>query len=853
MKRLLCLLVAAAMTASLNAAPVNRTEALRTASTFMKLMQEEQSLPVESIREVELQRSWQLDRLFIFTGDHCFVILSGDDRALPILAYSLDGPFDTEDLPENLLSWLQGYNQEIQYLVEHQVEAPEAVQTAWLTLAQGKLQQPLNRSEVQPLMSSKWGQGYPFNYSCPDECVTGCVATAMSQIMRYWEYPNKGTGSHSYYHTTYGTLSANFGNTTYDWDHMTSSPTSSCSLLEKQALGTLCYQAGVAVDMDYGPDASAASSYDAPDALKQYFGYSSEAMMVEKSDYTDAGWKNLLKGELDLSRPLYYSGNNATSNGGHAFVCDGYDVRDYFHFNWGWKGNHNGFYMMGALNPDEETDLNYINKVIIGLHPVSYALAAPTNLSAVVQGHDVRLSWTASSGAASYNVYRNGDLLASGVTGTTFVDENPGYGSYTYYVKALKSNGDRSPRSTAVAAQLVYSIPAPTEVTGQFHHDNASLTLSWNMSVLQEDKLHYGMGPYAASGYGYPNPYPTYWAHRYPVSMLVPYAGMKITSVEVYLRATGNYTLYLYAGSASGPDELLFQQPFSCVATGENLLEFANPVALDYEHDLWVVFYAPTTIQYPAAYCNYNGSGLANASYISYNGSTWNSHAENQISWMIEVYLEAPEYTYKISKNGTVIADYVTGLEYEDGQLTSGTTTYQVQAVCEGETSGFSDACSISLVEITTSVNNPAGGAVDNGGLYQEGENVNLHAYPNTTAGYVFKEWQEGGVSVNTNPTYSFVATVDRDLVACFANNHGVDDLQASLVLYPNPVKSSLRIEGLELLSVKVYSLDGRLLMAPSCESTFSMTLDMNDLKAGQYLLELTTPEGVVRKMVVKD
>lgn len=853
MKRILCLLIAVAMMASLDAAPVNSTEALKTASTFLRLMQEEQSLPVESLREVDLQRSWQLDRLFIFTGDHCYVILSGDDRALPVLGYSLDGPFDTEDMPENLLWWLQAYNQEIRYWEEHLVEASETVRKAWETLAQGKLPLPLNRSEVQPLLNTKWGQGQPFNYLCPNSCVTGCVATAMSQIMKYWEYPNKGTGSHSYYDPTYGSLSANFGNTTYDWDHMTAAPTSSCSLAEKQALGTLCYHAGVAVEMEYGPDASAASSYAVPDAMKQYFGYSSEAEMVEKSNYTETGWKNLIKGELDLSRPVYYSGNNSTSTGGHAFICDGYDNLDYFHFNWGWKGNHNGFYMMGSLNPDDETDLNYLNRVIKGLYPVSYALAAPTNLNAVVQGHDVRLSWTASSGAAYYNVYRNGDLLASGVNGTTYVDVNPGYGKYTYYLKAVKSNGDRSPRSSTADAQLIYSIPAPTEVTGQFHHDDASLTLHWSMPTPQEDKLRYGTGPYAGSGYGYPDPYPTYWAQRYPVSSLVPYAGMKINSVKVYLRATGSYIFYLYAGKAWGPEELLFQQPFNCVETGENILQFSNPVALDYENDLWVVFYAPTTVRYPAAYCNYSGSGLAYASYISYNGSSWNSHADDNISWMIELYLEAPEYTYKVTKNGTLLADNLTELSYVDGSLTSGTTLYKVQAVCEGETSGFSDACSISLVGITTSVNNPAGGTVDSGGLYQEGDNVVLHAYPNTNAGYVFKEWQEGGLSVNTNPTYSFVAAVDRDLMACFANNHGVDDLQASIALYPNPVKSSLTIDGLELLSVKVYSMEGRLVMAPTCESATSMTVDMKDLRAGQYLLELTTPEGVVRKLIMKE
>lgn len=846
MKRILFLLMAVVTMMSLNGAPVSHVNALKMASNFMKVRMEEKALPVETLVEVSLDRSLQLEHLYVFTGDHSFVILSADDRAMPVLGYALDRPFSTENIPVNMLSWLQGYENEIRYLEEHRIEAPDSVREAWDALAQGTLWQPVNRTEVLPLIASKWGQHEPFNYYCPNNCVTGCVATAMSQIMKYWEYPNKGTGGHSYNHPTYGNQSANFGNTTYDWDKMTFTPNESCPLAEKQAIGTLMYHCGVAVEMDYGLEISSSYSADVPDAMIQYFGYNPGTVMDEKDYYTDAGWKTLIKDELNQSRPVYYAGNNATSTGGHAFICDGYDNRDYFHFNWGWTGNHDAYYMIGSLNPTNAIDLSYLNRIITRMYPASYALQAPTNLRATVDGNDIRLTWNAAAGASSYNVYRNGSLIATRVSGTSYVDAQLGYSTYSYYVKALNSNGDRSPRSSSVEAQITYSIPAPTAVTGQFDHDKASVKLSWEAPMPETAELHYGLSNYeGASGYdGYPN----YWGQRYPISTITPLAGMSISDVEAYLRVAGDYYVYVYTGNELGTEELLYSEGFRCPSEGYYDLEFSTPVALDYSHDLWVVLYATASISHPAVYCSYGGAGSENAAYLSYSGDSWYTFDDGR-SWVMNIILEAPYLTYKVTRNGTVLVDNLEDAEYEDNHLVAGDLSYRIQTNGLGMTSNPSEAYAISLADIQVTVDVPAGGEVSGGGLCKVGDNITLRAVAH--AGYQFKGWKENGATISTNPNYSFVVNADRDLTASFQRNNGVEDLQDSFVFYPNPAKSQLRIESnFVIQKMELVALDGAAVIVKEINAT-ELDCDVTDLARGVYFLRLVTEAGVITKKVV--
>lgn len=285
-----------------------------------------------------------------------FVIVAGDDAIIPILGYSGESNFDPKNIPENAAKWLEGYKKEISFIISHHIPAADGIKNQWMRLkANGALyNKPAGTVSVNPLVQTKWDQLPNYNALCPGGSVTGCVATAMAQVMRYWSYPVTGTGFHSYNppNNGYGTLSANFGNTTYEWANM---PLQLAG--PNTAVATLMYHAGVSVDMNYSPESSGAYVITAQSpvincaeyALKTYFGYRSTMQGLQRVNYTDPQWIALLKADLDAARPIIYAGFG--NGGGHCFVTDGYDNNDLFHFNWGWSGQFNGYFQIDALNP----------------------------------------------------------------------------------------------------------------------------------------------------------------------------------------------------------------------------------------------------------------------------------------------------------------------------------------------------------------------------------------------------------------------------------------------------------------------------------------------------------------------
>lgn len=290
------------------------------------------------------------------TQEGGFVIVSADDRVQPILGYSEEHTFDASNMPPNLREWLMGYEQQIHYAIDENIEPAEEIVAEWGTLLEGGAIAPKSTTAVNPLLTTQWDQSPYYNQLCPSyffglgHTQTGCVATAMAQVMKYWNYPAHGRGYHSYNCNYYGTQSANFANTTYDWSHMPNQLTSSSSATQINAIATLMYHCGVSVDMDYGWQGSGIDDISlVVQALKNYFRYDASTHLVEKSNYSsDAAWMNLLKNELNNGRPIFYVGFGSS---GHAFVCDGYNNSNYFHFNWGWSGYCDGYYSVNNLTP----------------------------------------------------------------------------------------------------------------------------------------------------------------------------------------------------------------------------------------------------------------------------------------------------------------------------------------------------------------------------------------------------------------------------------------------------------------------------------------------------------------------
>ena len=302
--------------------------------------------------------------IYIFAGKNNkgYIIIAADDCSHPILGYSLDGEFNEENMPVNMRNWLEGYNREIKYAVENNIQPSAQIKAEW---QQYKKAANLNMTDaVSPLITTKWDQSPYYNNLCPydasygERAVTGCVATAMAQVMYFWQWPKQGTGYHEYVHERYGKLSANFGATTYDWENMPTMLNTLSTAAQKKAIATLMYHCGVSVDMQYDVSANGGSgaysiSYDgeiqecAEVAMSTYFDYTTKG--YDKENYINSKWKKLITDELDNGRPIIYTGVGTL--GGHCFVCDGYNDSGYFHFNWGWSGASDGYFLLDALNP----------------------------------------------------------------------------------------------------------------------------------------------------------------------------------------------------------------------------------------------------------------------------------------------------------------------------------------------------------------------------------------------------------------------------------------------------------------------------------------------------------------------
>lgn len=307
-----------------------------------------------------------------------FVIVSADDAAAPIIGYSTEQGFQQPDNRSAIAFWLSKREDEIKLLRKNNISADASVSSKWeryLNNMAGRAA-AVTSNTVAPLVSTKWNQSPYYNALCPGGSVTGCVATTMAQIMKYWSYPEQGTGSSSYcncfssgFSNNYGTLSANYGATTYNWANMPLQVTST-----NTDVATLMSHCGISVHMNYDPAGSGAqvislgSPFSAQNSFINYFKYDPATISgVERFSYSDANWLSMLKHDIDIGRPVEYAGFGTT--GGHTWVCDGYDDNDYFHMNWGWGGASDGFFYIDNLNPSGG-DFTDMQLALFGIVPI---------------------------------------------------------------------------------------------------------------------------------------------------------------------------------------------------------------------------------------------------------------------------------------------------------------------------------------------------------------------------------------------------------------------------------------------------------------------------------------------------
>ena len=347
---LLCLVLC--LSVSLFAKKVDEPTARKVAVNWFNETAGEMKYPLSAISEVFYETKGDDVLLYIFNiSKDGFIIIPADDNVRPVLGWSMENPYQLENHPPQFDYFLRMYKEAVKLGDDYKEEGVDPIQE-WARLSVNPVNFTPQQKErsVGPLLTSNWHQGWSWNQYCPVEpdapwwcnshCPVGCVATAMAEIMYYWKYTNSGEGSNGY-NSGYGYLSANFGNANYIWSEMEDYNGSTASAL-------LCYHCGISVNMDYGYNGSGAYSEDVDNAFQDHFRYHNDVIFKNRySNYTD--WVNLLIGDLELGRPIYYSGIEPGAPWGHAWVVDGYSSGDVFHVNYGHGGGSNGWYSIANV------------------------------------------------------------------------------------------------------------------------------------------------------------------------------------------------------------------------------------------------------------------------------------------------------------------------------------------------------------------------------------------------------------------------------------------------------------------------------------------------------------------------
>lgn len=306
--------------------------------------------------------SYASDAFYLFNGNEGgWIIVSAEDAAIPVLGYSDTGRLNTERIPVNFKSWMGGYDKAIRRAREDRMKPTTEVKALWKT-AGYRTKSAAGKVLDTPL----WGQDSPYNDLCPTvtendgkhTALSGCVATAMSEVIRYWEWPEHGKGTiggyqyTSYFNRNVSIPSYSIDDHYYDYTLMPFEYKGSENSAQKNAVAQLVHDCGVMVEANYnyyGGGGTGAYSEEIVKALTEHMSYSASAQLVYRDSYEDAEWTRMIEKEINEGRPILYGGNG--SDGGHQFVCDGYDTRDYIHINWGWDGEDNGFFTLSLKIP----------------------------------------------------------------------------------------------------------------------------------------------------------------------------------------------------------------------------------------------------------------------------------------------------------------------------------------------------------------------------------------------------------------------------------------------------------------------------------------------------------------------
>lgn len=617
MKRILSLAASVLLAATLNAKPIDQATALGVANRYLK-------------NAVDVTPAgWDEVYLFTEAGGDGFVVVSADDCARPVLAYSVTQPFDAASMPVHVAAWIDGYRAEIASLRENGAGQSAEVAAMWNGAKDNSI-----TSEVGPLMTTSWNQSPYYNSECPystsasRRAVAGCVATAMAQVMKYWNHPAVGHGSYTYVSSTFGVLSCTF-DTAYQWSMMPDVLNRWSSDDQVHAVAQLIHHVGVSVGMKYGTGSSGAyvsanggtTPVSAENALKTYFRYNPMLHSISKNRYTDTQWDSIMKVEIDHQRPVLYSGHDGS--GGHAFVIDGYSSSHnprngnrYFHVNWGWGGSYDGYYTLDSLSPgaggiggNATYTFNSDNQALVNVMPSVSSLGDSLALVSVV-------SFDEEKGTVS----GSGRYVAFNDTVTILAQARPGYrfshwqSGATYNPVQFLANGDYIDTAVFVAIE----------------GDTIGYSSDFLQSTWSDD--------YSDT---------TEWGIRIPAGM--HRTDRALSAIQMYVYAGGYYDFNVYVGDAPTHGHLVYtKRDFIPSWQTWRTIGLDSAIYVSNHQPLWI------TVQYvgsgyAAAFSPYSGN--EDGSWYKLQGR-WQPYTVqgNYFTWMIKgIFEQRDERSFTIS------------------------------------------------------------------------------------------------------------------------------------------------------------------------------------------------------------
>lgn len=432
MKKSIAILASLMAAGSVMAAPLSPAEALARLSADGPKRVAANQFIATPVFTVKCKNMNPAVYVFAQKGGEGYSIISADDNAFPLLGYSHKGVFDASDMPAAMTWWLDEYARQIEW----------ANQQGITSAATNKA--PADWVAISPLCATTWNQDAPYNNDCPvpsgstKHTYTGCVATSMAQAMKYFNYPQQGHGTISYQPAKLGqTISMTLDGQVFDWNNMLNNyQTGAYNDTEAAAVALLMKACGFSVNMNYGLDASGAQGSSIGAAMRKYFDYDGDCHSEYRLFYSMDEWTKKVYNNLRNIGPVIINGRDLDENAGHSFICDGYDGKGYFHFNWGWGGMSDGYFSFDALNPDAMGiggyggGFNYNQNAIFGIQPnKGQTLSVVPNMSMFGNANPSLSGTTLNVGAADYSTggfWNYTDDVVAGVFGLKYESvDNP--------------------------------------------------------------------------------------------------------------------------------------------------------------------------------------------------------------------------------------------------------------------------------------------------------------------------------------------------------------------------------------------------------------------------------------------